>query len=143
MPRLKCALGRAFVRKGSHFVRNVSAEVRVTSQTWVGAGGGLRSGSFISRTQLRRSSDDSYVNAYSPNLRVTSFFSICGHSSAKSMFSGMRLAQNMVELIQQLRKLRVHRSPGDLEILTTPRLKVATLEDARFHTSSRRDGCLG
>ena len=59
------------------------------------------------------------------------------------MFSGMRLAQNMVELIQQLRKLRVYWYPGDLESLTTPRLKVATLEDARFHTSSHRDGCLG
>ena len=143
MPRLKCALGRAFVRKGSHFVRNVSAEVRVTSQTWVGAGGGLRSESFISRTQLCRSSDDSYVNACSPSLRVTSFFSICGHSSAKSMFSAMRLAQIMAELMQQLRKLHDHQHLGDLESLTTPRVKVASLEDAQFHRSSHCDGCLG
>ena len=143
MPRLKCAPGEGLCSERISLRKHVSAEVRATSQTGVGGGGGLRSESFISTTQLCRSSDDSYVNAYSPSLRVTSFFSICGHSSAKSMFSGMRLAQNMVELIQQLRKLRVHRSPGDLESLTTPRLKVATLEDARFHTSSRRDGCLG
>ena len=143
MPRLKCALGRAFVQKGSHFVRNISAEVRATSQTGVGGGGGLRSESFISRTQLCRSSDDSYVNACSPSLRVTSFFSIGGHSYTESIFSAMRLSQIMAELMQQLRKLHDHQHLGDLESLTTPRVKVAILEDARLHTSSHRDGCLG